>query len=1010
MVLICLGSISAQTFIGKINPVPNASQVIINSGDSLKILAVMADFLEDKDESTLGNGKFGTLLSKDYGTKILDPLPHDLNYFQKHLTFAQNYFSKVSKGKLNINFEVLSDVFTAAKTMRNYSPLSTSDDLTPLGNLSKEIWNQVKTKYPGIQFNDYDIFLIFHAGAGRDVSLPGSFGNEKDIPSVYLSDKALKQIFNDDLTGLPQNRFGKYNTMVIPETESREVSSLGGNVLVELSINGLIVSSIASHIGLPDLFDTNTGLSAIGRFGLMDGQAIFAYSGCFPPEPSAWEKIYLGWTTPVVASLKDIQINITTNLAASASDTVILKIPINASEYYLVENRIRDANKDGSKVRISSQDGGITDLLFTKDTDGYYSYNVDSLSGVILDVDEFDWALPGNGIVIWHIDENIINSKITDNKINTDKNLRGIDVEEADGIQDIGEQFTTIFGDEVVGEGDAVDFWYGTNPSKLFDNKFTKDSRPNTLSNSGANSLISLTDFSPISTKMSFKLSWGDSLIKPVFTQRLQKYAWINVAETGNEFKLFATTNDKVYVINSNGVVTDSVSINSSDYKSTALLKRNDDVILFISGFPQTSNTEKLIQALIYNTVSNTITIKEISFPYHINSIMVIRQKDDSSYEVLMGTIDGKILFYSVDALLNETNPSPLDIVQLDSYYSVYNIAASKDYFSALLRDLRESPDTVKSALYESNGQITFFDEYSEGLTLTKDNSDNYVSIANKSGELNIIMNGKILSKKRLSEYNNLFHFSVGDIKSDGNNYIVTTNADSIVVVNLLGKSADNFPYTNEILGDDLLRYSVNPIICDFYNDPLPEIIMATQNGKIFAVDGSTGKLVTGFPLTLNESVRQMNYFTASGKSYLMAKTASNKIVTWQIGTNPGKTYWAMNCADNFNSSYVPAASSTNKINSFFPTERAYNYPNPVYGDETNIRYYVSEDSKINIRIFDLAGDFVAELNDNATGGFDNETIWDVKNVQSGVYLARVEAVGASGKTENTVIKIAVIK
>ncbi len=87
----------------------------------------MADFLEDKDESTLGNGKFGTLLSKNYVTQILDPLPHDLNYFRKHLSFAKNYFSKVSKGKLNVSFEVLSDTFTASKTMRNYSPVSTSD-------------------------------------------------------------------------------------------------------------------------------------------------------------------------------------------------------------------------------------------------------------------------------------------------------------------------------------------------------------------------------------------------------------------------------------------------------------------------------------------------------------------------------------------------------------------------------------------------------------------------------------------------------------------------------------------------------------------------------------------------------------------------------------------------------------------------------------------------------------------------------------------------------------------
>ena len=113
---------------------------------------------------------------------------------------------------------------------------------------------------------------------------------------------------------------------------------------------------------------------------------------------------------------------------------------------------------------------------------------------------------------------------------------------------------------------------------------------------------------------------------------------------------------------------------------------------------------------------------------------------------------------------------------------------------------------------------------------------------------------------------------------------------------------------------------------------------------------------------------------------------------------------------NNSNHSSLSSASNTNTINEFFPTSRAYNYPNPVYDGETAIRYFVGEDSKINIKIFDLAGDFVAELNDDAQGGLDNETVWNVSNIQSGVYLARIEANGSSGKSESVIIKIAVVK
>ena len=43
------------------------------------------------------------------------------------------------------------------------------------------------------------MFIIFHAGVGRDLTLPGSLGNEKDLPSVYLGQDALKKIYGDEI-------------------------------------------------------------------------------------------------------------------------------------------------------------------------------------------------------------------------------------------------------------------------------------------------------------------------------------------------------------------------------------------------------------------------------------------------------------------------------------------------------------------------------------------------------------------------------------------------------------------------------------------------------------------------------------------------------------------------------------------------------------------------------------------------------------------------------------------
>jgi len=40
----------------------------------------------------------------------------------------------------------------------------------------------------------------------------------------------------------------------------------------------------------------------------------------------------------------------------------------------------------------------------------------------------------------------------------------------------------------------------------------------------------------------------------------------------------------------------------------------------------------------------------------------------------------------------------------------------------------------------------------------------------------------------------------------------------------------------------------------------------------------------------------------------------------------------------------------------------------------------------------------------------DNETTWSVADIQSGVYLARIEATSTSGNSEYAIIKIAVVK
>ncbi|MHB1686183.1 MAG: T9SS-dependent M6-like inactivated metalloprotease [Ignavibacteriaceae bacterium] len=1022
VVILSLGSLSAQTFIGKLNPFPEKAGIKISSfPDTLNILAVMVEFQADKDAATSGTGKFGTIYSQNYGNTILDPLPHDVNYFDAHLEFVKNYFEKVSNGKLIIKYTVLPNIITVSQMMRNYSPASNSTDFSPLANFSKEVWAEADSMYPGFDFSKYQLFTIFHAGVGRDISLPGSLGTERDLPSIYLSPKALQNIYGSNFNGFPvdKNSFLIRNSLIMPETESREESILSGTVLFQVTINGLLAASVGSYLGLPDLFDTNTGLSAIGRFGLMDGQSIFAYNGAFPPEPSAWEKIFLGWATPVTISPGNYNINLATQVSASLSDTVILKVPINSTEYFLLENRQRDANHDGAIITYVL--GGNTyTKTFYHDTTTFMNIETDLLKGVITNVDEFDWALPGQiddtsnyggGILIWHIDDNIINSNISSNSINANPNHRGVNLMEASGVPEIGQKFTDLLGNTIIGEGSYQDYWYANNSAVLYKNIFSKDSRPNSNTNSAANSLITISNFSTSSNKMNLKIAYGDSLIKPVFSKQLNLLSGndnLNVIQKSSGVNFNLLSSGALNIIDSLGNViktipnfssfkTASISLNGIEYvagaKDSLLNVYMDDGT---NNFTGSVNVHNVISAppVIYNASSSS-------------SISL------SSAEILVGTSNGYLKIFSFGSLPNN-NPSLIS-VDSSSYsnISISQICADNNFY---VFGGKRTPFPVNNSLivptyliFDKSG-ISYNGDIGNliQLALTKDAKGDETEIALLSGNIfDVFSGGKLLHKFQISSSDLINSFALADLKQDGGNYILYTNGNEIDAVNLQGASADYFPFVDP----QGIGFTGTPVTADFYGDGKSEVIAATKDGRIFAIDGSTGKVVPGFPFTSGSQLASTPaLFVENGILSIAAINQQNNFSAWNIGADAGKTFWSEENGNSLNSSFINAAQNQDYINQFFPVNRAYNYPNPVYGTETKIRYYVSEDSQIDIKIFDLAGDYVADLKDNARGGLDNETTWNVSNIQSGVYLAHIQATGVSGKTESNIIKIAVVK
>lgn len=986
---------SAQTF----KPGLTSNQFLsVSAVDTVKILGIMVEFQQDSDNSTVGNGKFNSIYVQDYGNTILDPLPHDAPYFEAHLLFAKNYFEKVSKGKQSIQYSVLPAIVTVSQTMRNYSPPINSSDFKPVGDLFQEAWSLAVSQNPGFDFSAYNMFVIFHAGVGRDVSLPGSLGNERDIPSIYLSDKTLKNLFGSNYQGVNtgNGNFFITNSAILPQTQNREVESFNTRFLYQITFNGLLVSSIGSFLGLPDLFDTRTGFSAIGRFGLMDGQSIFAYNGCFPPEPSPWEKIALGWINPVVYSGNEGRVTLTTYAVSQITDTTVLKLDINNDEYYLLENRKRDALKNGAIVTIWNR-GSVYTKTFYKDTTGFYSFSVDSLEGVVIDVDEFDWAVPGNGIVVWHIDEKVIKENFESNSINTNKFRRGVDVVEADGIQDIGEEFYTIFGDRLIGEGTFEDFWFSSNPAELFKNKFDGDSRPASVSNSGAFSNVSLSNFSDTANTISFSVSLNSPVVKSLSKFKISgnlvlgsTIEPVTISESGSPaINNYIINNESLYEIDALGnaaLITDNFS-----NRFTASTKfENKSYIAGVKGNVLT----------VYNSGGAVSNIISKTFQNPLSVSPVIHTPSGQSPQILAGDISGKIY------IVNLFDLSILDSLSGIAGVPVNFIFSTGNYFGMVQNSTLDGG--IGRFYYTDSRGITFNEAGEITDILVSATTNSYYTVLLTKGNEFLIYDGATLVRKFTTTFGNIHSFAIADLKSDGNNYIVFSTGKGVYAINMAGSLGDNFPY--EISHQSQFNGYISTGAIE--SSGVISVLAYNESGSLYAVNGKTGKQISGFPISYPTGLSYPLLINQTSHGLVLTAVSKDNFFTQDlIEVTGNKPVFSGNSGNNENTRFVRAASGSSSTAEFLPKSRVYNYPNPVYDNVTYIRFFVSEDSEINIKIFDLSGDFVAELNGSGTGGFDNEISWNVSDIQSGVYIARFEAKSLrSAQNDNKTFKIAVVK
>lgn len=491
--------------------------------DSLRVCGIRVAFQEDDFASTTGNGKF--LLESDgidCDTYTLDPPPHDRGYFESQLAAVHSYFDAVSYGKFGINLEGshvypagVNESYTLSQPMNYYNPYNEYDiQEKRLTELFRDAVTEAYTM-DQINFSSYDLVVVFHAGIGQDFSLPFLDPTPEDIPSTYV-DQAMIQ----DHLGVSSISFNGSEIehgILLPESQNHLLFDIAQSMFSGVSepceyqygLTGTFALMIGFAVGLPPLWNIETGESGIGIFGLMD-QGSNNGRGIVPSPPTSWTRMYAGWESPTYADFG------TSIKLASRNENQLVHISINESEYFLIENRdntVRDGISLDSIRYLMGENSGANEyppyIEVLQDSTGIEKNE----NGVVISVPNYDIGLPASGLLIWHIDETIIYAGLNDYSVNSNLSRLGVDLEEADGAQDIGFPSIFMFNDPTAGY--FGDVWFKGNSQYELANpgmegmspEFGPFTHPSTAANDGSSTFIRIGDISRASDTMSFTVS-----------------------------------------------------------------------------------------------------------------------------------------------------------------------------------------------------------------------------------------------------------------------------------------------------------------------------------------------------------------------------------------------------------------------------------------------------------------------------------------------------------------------
>ncbi len=960
---------------------------------TIKVLVLKVEFVEDGDSITTGTGKMDLIGfgSPDDGLNY-DP-PHTKLYFQHHMEFLNNYFKSNSFGDLQVDFKVKPDYPTAnyqlPQKMVYYSGFDHFDaenGIVYFNTYGQEMGLvriladavAAADQDPSIDFSQYDAMIIFHAGTLLQSSF--NFLRFGDIPSATVPDTAVKYYL-----GHPILANSGSDTIDYPVSINAEMGRVNEYMVGEV---GTVVHEFGHILGIPDLYDVYGWSNGVGAWDIMGtggwspNPTVGVPSGMLPTNCSAWTRYWMGWVNPALVtrpeSLLTLRASEIDTTQYIARDRTMFKVPVSGTEFFLIENRQQDM-RGKDTVYVDVEDG----------------------VPVSVDYGEYDFFLPGSGILVWHVDDNIVNNSWDVDTMQVNPKHKGVDLEEADGIQHFDAWW---YVDSLEYYGSRYDAFWKDDSNKA-NRRFGPFTNPNSDSYFGK-TMLNLDVLSGLDTLMDFSLGFDN--YQRGFPVTTISGIPITAVSHGD---LNADNHQEIVCLMSNGFLyafddTGGLYLNrylgNGDLTHPAIGDINadgSDDIVFGRGFG------------LYAVDGQTFNYLD-SFPYIARDAitgppLLFDLNADGRLEIIFGSRDRYL--YCLDSLADPIAPFPL--------YLNSELLSTPCVFDPARRRIGVLGSDGLFWIVDAAGIVKAFDDSRHNMVtyaspvagdLDRDGEPEAVTI-NGYGTI-YIYGADSLEVKFDILIDTTFYATPGlaDLDRDGYLEIVMPNSSrSLYVTNRNGTAENNFPLHSP---DKILP----PLVVADFDD----------NGRSDIVFGlaPSDSLASGRLRIINDINREFSYsplfgdggFSSHGCIFdldgdggmeLACGTTTGRLYVWEF---PGRRCdWAgyMNSPRNtgYYDGVLPSVIAGPLIGSF------YMYPSPVTMNG-RVRFFLGEPAEVRVDILDITGRRIRDLDvPDPTANEYNEVEFDFSNQANGVYIVRVEA-RAGGRTEVKFKKFAVLK